>query len=227
MRTVGFIGAYDKTDLILFLAKMAVLSEKKVLVIDTTASQKTRYTVPAMSPTQKYITTFEEIDIAVGFSNIEEILDYTYEDVLNYDMLLIDIDSLAAYQNFGVDPLDEHCFVTGFDLYSIRRGLEVLEGLPAPTRVTKIYFTKDMLPEEDEYVMFLSQGLRVIWNEDIIYFPFERGDQNVINTNQRFAKIKIKGLSKDYLDALAFVAEENLGLTDSEVKKAMKIMEKA
>lgn len=227
MKKYIFLGGYDKTDLILFLAKMAVLSDKKVLVIDTTASQKTRYTVPAMSPTQKYITTFEEIDIAVGFSNIEEILDYTYEDVLNYDMLLIDIDSLAAYQNFGVEPLDEHCFVTGFDLYSIRRGLEVLEGLPSPTRVTKIYFTKDMLPEEDEYVMFLSQGLKVIWNEEIIYFPFERGDQNIINTNQRFAKIKIKGLSKDYLDALAFIAEENLGLTDSEVKKAMKTMEKA
>lgn len=227
MKKYIFLGGYDKTDLILFLAKMAVLSDKKVLVIDTTASQKTRYTVPAMSPTQKYITTFEDIDIAVGFSNIEEILDYTYEDVLNYDMLLIDVDSLAAYQNFGVEPLDEHCFVTGFDLYSIRRGLEVLEGLPSPTRVTKIYFTKDMLPEEDEYVMFLSQGLKVIWNEEIIYFPFERGDQNVINANQRFAKIKIKGLSKDYLDALAFIAEENLGLTDSEVKKAMKTMEKA
>lgn len=227
MKKYIFLGGYDKTDLILFLAKMAVLSGKKVLVIDTTASQKTRYTVPVMSPTQKYITTFEDIDIAVGFSNIEEILDYTYEDILNYDMLLIDVDSLAAYQNFGVEPLDEHCFVTGFDLYSIRRGLEVLEGLPSPTRVTKIYFTKDMLPEEDEYVMFLSQGLKVIWNEEIIYFPFERGDQNVINTNQRFAKIKIKGLSKDYLEALAFIAEENLGLTDTEVRKAMKIMEKA
>lgn len=227
MKKYIFLGGYDKTDLILFLAKIAVLSNKKVLVIDTTASQKTRYTVPAMSPTQKYITTFEDIDIAVGFSNIEEILDYTYEDVLNYDMLLIDIDSLAAYQNFGIEQIDEHCFVTGFDLYSIRRGLEVLEALPSPTRVTKIYFSKDMLPEEDEYIMFLTQGLKVIWNEEIIYFPFERGDQNVINTNQRFAKIKIKGLSKDYLDALAFIAEENLGLTDSEVRKAIKTMEKA
>ena len=227
MKKYIFFGGYDKTDLILFLAKMAVLSEKKVLVVDTTASQKTRYTVPTMSPTQKYITTFEDIDIAVGFSNIDEIVEYTYEDILNYDMLLLDIDSLTAYQNFGVEPLDEHCFVTGFDLYSIRRGLEVIEGLPSPTRVSKIYFTKDMLPEEDEYIMFLSQGLKVIWNDEIIYFPFERGDQNVINTNQRFAKIKIRGLSKNYLDALAFIAEENLGLTDSEVRKAMRIMEKA
>jgi hypothetical protein len=227
MKKYVFLGGYDKTDLILFLAKIAVLSNKSVLVIDTTASQKTRYTVPTMSPTQKYITTFENIDIAVGFSNIGDILDYTYEDTLNYDMVLIDIDSLVAYQNFDIDPLDEHCFVTGFDLYSIRRGLDVLEALPTPTRVTKVYFTKDMLPEEDEYVMFLSQGLKVIWNEEIIFFPFERGDQNVINTNQRFAKIKIKGLSKDYLDALEFMAIENLGLSENEVKKAIKIMEKA
>ena len=62
---------------------------------------------------------------------------------------------------------------------------------------------------------------------DIIYFPFERGDQNVINTNQRFAKIKIRGLSKEYLDALQFIAEENLGLSAGDVKKALKIMEKA
>lgn len=227
MKKYVFFGGYDKTDLLLFLAKMAVLSEKKVLLVDTTASQKMRYTVPTMSPTQKYITTFEDIDIAIGFDSFEDIQTYTYDDVLSYDMVILDVDSLWAYQSFGVDPLDEHCFVTGFDLYSIRRGLEVLQGLPAPTRVTKIYFTKDMLPEEDEYVMFLSQGLKVIWNDDIIFFPFERGDQNVINTNQRFAKIKIKGLSKDYIDALEFIAEENLGLTDGEVRKAIKIMEKA
>ncbi len=227
MKKYVFLGGYDKTDLILFLAKMAVLSDKTVLFIDTTASQKARYTVPAMAPTQKYITTFEGIDVAVGFSSMEDIIGYTYDGTIDYDMVILDVDSLMAYQNFGIEPLDEHCFVTGFDLYSIRRGLEVLEGLPAPTRVSKIYFTKDMLPDEDEYVMYLSQGLKVIWNEDIIYFPFERGDQNVINTNQRFGKIKIKGLSKDYIDALEFIAEENLGLTDGEVRKAIKIMEKA
>lgn len=227
MKKYVFFGGYDKTDLLLFLARIAVLSNKSVLLVDTTASQKARYTVPTMSPTQKYITTFEGIDIAIGFESMEDIAEYTYEGSLDYDMVILDVDSLWAYQSFGIQPLDEHCFVTGFDLYSIRRGVEVLEGLPSPTRVTKIYFTKDLLPEEDEYVMFLSEGLKVIWNEDIIYFPFERGDQNVINTNQRFAKIKIRGLSKEYLDALQFIAEENLGLSAGDVKKALKIMEKA
>lgn len=227
MKRYVFFGGYDKTDMLLFLSKMAVLSDKRVLFIDATASEKARYSVPAISPAQKYITTFEGIDIAVGFFDFQDILEYSCEETLNYDMVILDIDSLAAYQDFGIDPQDEHCFVTGFDLYSINRGMEVLQGLPAPTMVTKVYFTKDMMPEEDEYIMYLSQGLKVVWNEEIVFFPFERGDQNTINTNQRFGKIKIRGLSKDYLEALEFLAEQNLGLSSSEVKKAMKIMEKA
>lgn len=227
MRKYVFFGGYDKTDLILFLARMAVLSGKRVLFVDGTASERARYVVPAISPSQKYITTFEEIDVAVGFFDFQDILEYTGEETINYDMVILDIDSLAAYQDFGIDPQDEHCFVTGFDLYSINRGIEVLHGFTSPTMVTKVYFSKDMTPEEDEYIMYLSQGLNVTWNEEVVYFPFERGDQNTLNINQRFGKIKIRGLSKNYLEALEFLAEQNLGLTNSEVRKAMKIMEKA
>lgn len=227
MKKYAFIGGYDKTELLLFLAKIAILSEKRVLLVDATIPQKARYIVPVMSPTQKYITTFENIDIAIGFEDFEEILEYTYEENLPYDMVLVDIDSQNSYFNFEIQPSDEHCLVTGFDLYSLRKGIEVLEGISEPTKVTKIYFTKDLLPEEDEYVTMLSQDLKVIWNEDIIFFPFERGDRNVLNTNQRFGKIKIKGLSKDYIEAVMFVAEANLGLNNSQVKKAIKIMEKA
>lgn len=227
MKKYAFIGGYDKTELLLFLAKIAVLASRKVLIVDATVPQKARYIVPVMNPTQKYITTFEDIDIAVGFYSFNEILEYTQGGNFNYDMVLLDIDTPEAYFDFGIQPIDEHCFVTGFDLYSIKTGLETLQAIQTPTRVTKIYFTRDMLPEEDEYVMALSQSLKIIWNEDIIFFPFERGDRNVLNINQRFAKIKIKGLSKEYIDAVMFIAEENLGLKDGEIRKAIRIMEKA
>lgn len=227
MRKCAFIGGYNKTELILYLAKIATLTGQKVLFVDASVSQRARYIVPVMSPTAKYITTFEEIDIAVGFSDFQDILEYTYEETLNYDQILIDIDSPYAYDAFGIQSIDEHCFVTDFGLYSLRCGIEVLEGLQAPTRVTKIYFTKDMLPEEDEYLMTITQDLKVIWNEEIIFFPMENGDLNALYVNQRFAKIKIRGLSREYMDAVMFIATENLGLPDGEVRKAMKIMEKA
>ncbi len=73
MKKIGFIGAYDKTDLMVYVAKILTTLKKKILVIDATINQKARYIVPAINPTTTYITDFEDIDIAVGFSNIEDI----------------------------------------------------------------------------------------------------------------------------------------------------------
>ncbi len=67
MKKIGFIGAYDKTDLIVYLAKILTVLNQKVLVIDATVNQKARYIVPAINPTTSYVTDFEDIDIAVRF----------------------------------------------------------------------------------------------------------------------------------------------------------------
>ena len=68
MKKVGFVGAFDKTDLIIYIAKILAVLKKKVLIVDTTLTQKAKYIVPALNPTMSYITEFEEIDIAVGFN---------------------------------------------------------------------------------------------------------------------------------------------------------------
>ena len=73
MKKIGFIGAYDKTDLMLYVAKILATLKKKVLIVDNTITQKSRYIVPTMNPVVKYITDFEDIDIAVGFTDEEDI----------------------------------------------------------------------------------------------------------------------------------------------------------
>ena len=65
MKKIGFIGAYDKTDLIIYIAKILTAFDKRVLLIDATDNQKARYIIPAISPAPTYITSFEEIDVAV------------------------------------------------------------------------------------------------------------------------------------------------------------------
>ena len=77
MKKIGFIGAYDKTDLIIYISKLLVENGLKVLVIDGTTLQKTRYTVPCITPSKCYITTHEDIDIAIGFGTLQEIINYT------------------------------------------------------------------------------------------------------------------------------------------------------
>lgn len=76
MKKIGFIGAYDKTNLILYVAKTLVEAGKQVLFVDATVLQKARYIVPCIAPSKCYITEHEKIDVAVGFSDLEEIKKY-------------------------------------------------------------------------------------------------------------------------------------------------------
>ena len=230
MKKVGFIGAYDKTDLILYIAKILTALDNKVLVVDSTINQKARYVVPTINPALKYVTEFEEIDIAVGFNNIQDIKNYlglSEGQEMEYDIILIDIDNTESFEEFELENAQKNYFVTSFDNYSLKKGLEVLSNLKDVVSLTKVLFTKEMLKEEDDYLNFLALGYKVIWNEYRIYFPIENGDLSVIYENQRVAKIKFKKLSVQYKDGLAYISEEILGDTsESRVRKAIKAIEK-
>lgn len=230
MKKIGFIGAYDKTDLIVYLAKILTVLKHRVLVVDATINQKARYIVPAISPTTCYVTDFEDIDIAVGFSNTEDIKRYlglADDQEMEYDIILVDTDNVQGFQKFELATAEKNYFVTSFDNYSLKKGLEVLTGTQSVTNLTKILFSKEMLKEEDDYLNFLSLGYKVIWNEYRIYFPIENGDLSVIYENQRVAKIKFKRLSIQYKDGLAYLAEEILGdVSESNIRKAIKYIEK-
>lgn len=65
-----------------------------------------------------------------------------------------------------------------------------------------------MSDEEDEYLNYLSLGYKIKWQDEKIYFPLQTSDQEVIMENQRTEKIKYKGLSSEYKDALVYLASE-------------------
>ena len=230
MKKIGFIGAYDKTDLILYVAKILTVLGKKVLVIDSTINQKARYIVPVINPALKYVTEFEEIDIAVGFENIQDIKNYlglSDNQDMEYDIILVDTDDIEGFNSYGLEEASKNYFVTSFDNYSLKKGLEVLGGLKNPISLTKVIFSKEILKEEDDYLNFLSLGYKVIWNEYRLYFPIENGDLSVIYENQRVAKIKFKTLSVQYKDGLAYLAEEILGdVSESNIRRVIKNIEK-
>ncbi|MCI8410925.1 MAG: hypothetical protein HFJ40_00425 [Clostridia bacterium] len=230
MKKIGFIGAYDKTDLIIYIAKILTTLDKKVLIVDSTLAQKARYVVPVINPTAMYITEYEEIDIAVGFSNMEEIKKYlgvSENQELEYDVMFVDTDNIQGFNNFKLEDAQKNYFVTSFDVYSLKKGLEALIELKNVVSLTKVFFSKEMLKEEDDYLNFLSLGYKIVWNENRIYFPIENGDLSVIYENQRVAKVKFKKLSIQYKDSLAYLAEEILGdVSETRVRKAIKIIER-
>lgn len=231
MKKVSFIGSYDKTDLILYVAKILVAMDKKVLVVDSTINQKAKYIVPVIKPTKAYVTEFEQIDVAVGFKNYNEIKEYLGMPIhaeLQYDIVLLDIDNYESILEFNVNNQDKNYFVTGFDLYTLKRGLEILSGITNILNLTKIVFSKMATKEDDDYLNFLSLGYKIVWNDEIIYFPFEVGDQSVIAENQRVAKIKFKKLSEQYKEALIYIVQQILEQDEyPKMKKIFKQLEKA
>lgn len=211
MKTISFIGAYDKTDLLLYLAKIFTTMGKKVLIIDTTILQKAKYIVPVISPAKAYVTSYEDIDIAVGlynYSSIKSYLGLPEHAVLTYDYIFIDVDSIEEMRNFNISETNKKYFVTGFDSYSLKRGLEILAGMGETLELKKVLFSKNISYEEEEYFNYLALGTKVKWDDETIYFPLEQGDQGVIIENQMVQKIKFKKLTELYKESLLYIANE-------------------
>ena len=76
MKKIGFVGVFDKTDLILCISKILTKAEARVLFIDATSIQKTKYVIPTIMPTISYLTDYQGIDIAVGFGDINQVKGY-------------------------------------------------------------------------------------------------------------------------------------------------------
>ena len=225
MKKIGFVGAFEKTDLIIYAAKILTETNKRVLVIDTTVLQKAKYIVPTILPTKFYVTNYEGIDIAVGFKNLETLDKYLTGIEENYDVILIDIDSPEMFEQFDMSKSDKLYFVTAFDNFSLRRGIEIIGNVESKVRMSKILFERDIIEENDEYLNLLSLTFPVEWNIEKLYFPYDQGDLSAIIENQRVAKIQLRNLSEQYRDSLLMLVQEIEPTTrTSEIKRIFKTL---
>ncbi len=209
MRKIGFIGAFDKTDLIIYIAKILTEVGKKILVVDATILQKARYTIPYIAPTKFYVTEYEKIDIAIGFDDLEAIDRYLGNIDKTYDIILIDVDSIEKFETFKMLESEKLYFVTAFDNYSLNKGMEIIGSIKEKEiKMKKILFEHEFSEENDEYLNLLSLTYPVKWEEDEIYFPYEQGDLTAIIENQRITKIRFKNLTEEYRESLFVLAKE-------------------
>lgn len=223
MKKIGFIGAYDKTDLIIYISKILVVNKAKVLIVDSTTLQKTRYTIPFIEPSKYYITTYENIDIAIGFSTLESIKEYMNVKELDYDFVMIDVDNQEGMENFEIVNCEKIYFVTAFDNYSLKKGLEIIGDSKEKLVMTKILFSARMEPSENDYLNFLSFYYSVKWEKEKIYFPLEIGDNAIIIQNQRSARISFKELSSEYKTGIyQIVLQIAPKISGNSIKKILK-----
>ena len=240
MKKIGFIGAFDKSNFIIYTAKLLEQLNYKVLLVDATNMQKLKYIIPSINPTKAYITNFENMDFAVGFASWEEIEKYlgikfdsndeedddeTDKEQKNemYDYVLIDVDDAEKIEKFNIQNSEKNYFVTSFDMYSLRKGISILGGFSNEIKLTKILFSYETYKEDEEYLNLLSMEYKISWDEYTIYFQILGEDNKVFEENQKFEKIRYKRLSPNYKESLAYIIQDiekkhNIG----NIKKLMK-----
>lgn len=189
---------------------MLIEFRKKVLLIDATATNRARYIVPSISPTQFYITEYQGIDVAVGFKTLQELHQYLKTNELPYDFVLFDVDSYVKFERFNIAEVDKKFFVTDFNTYSLKRGLEIIGKREEKIEMTKVLFSGKMLKAEEDYLNFLSVNYSVKWDKDKIYFPYDCEDMMAIMENQRISKITLKNLSMEYKEGLFHITQQIL-----------------
>lgn len=223
MEKIAFIGGYDKTDMLFYIAKILVTMGKKVLIVDATVPQKARYIIPTLTPTLTYITTNDNVDFGIGFDTMDKLREYMAEEGSNieYDYIFLDIDSRKRYRGFELMPEDRHYLVTNFDIYSLKKAVEVLKGIEMKTIIKKVYFTKDLSEDEDRYLRFLTKDCNVSFEKEPIHFSLDINDMEAIQKNQRDNMIRYKPLSKNYRLGIFFLVEEISGESTGAIKRAL------
>lgn len=230
MKKVGFIGAYDKANLIMCVAKILSMKGKNVLVVDTTAEQKLKYIVPTLEPTMTYITTWEDIDVAIGFKKIEQIYNYvgSTEEMMEYDTILMNIDSLDSMKGMRVDENDSNCFVTAMDLYSIKKGIDIFKNIERPIRLIKVIFSREMNEADNQYIDYLAEEANMLWDQKQIFFPLILDDKYIEMDNQLIYRLGLRTMSSLYKDSLATLIGmlfEN-EIREQDAKKIIRVLER-
>lgn len=223
MKKIGFIGAFEKTDLIVYIARILTELGKRVLVVDTTILQKARYIIPCIAPVKSYVTEYERIDVAVGFEELDSLTNYIGDIENDYDIVLVDIDTYEKFDSFEMANSEKLYFVTAFDSFSLKKGIEVIGTMRQKVKMEKILFSREYIEEEEEYLNLLSMTYPIEWSEEKIHFPYDQGDLTAIIENQRVTKIKLKNLSEEYRSSLFMLTQEIVPeVKIGEIKKAFK-----
>lgn len=138
---------------------------------------------------------------------------------------MIDVDNEEAFKNLEMYTSDKNYFVTSFDNYSLKKGLEIVGKSRKKEKVlmTKILYAKNIKKADEEYLDFLSFNYAVEWSNGKIYFPFDNGDATIIIENQRSARISYIELSQEYKEGITNIVNQIAPeISTTDIKKILK-----
>ena len=206
MEQIGFIGSYDKKDLLLNVGTVLTNLGKSVLIVDATSVQRMRYVVPNVSTNQSFtfVSEYSKIDVALGFMNLNGVAQYLRRN-LDYDYILIDCDNPQTMNSFGITSMKKIFFVTSYEQYDMMKGAETLRYVQLPIEVIKVISTTNMVDAEDKLLNSKVANSNIKWSNKRIEFSDLDVDRKAILKNQFSRQISFKSFSKDYKQWLEYL----------------------
>ena len=169
------------------------------------------------------------MDYAIGFESLNEIGEYlsvkdiSSEEYWPYDYMIIDIDSESAIEDFGVENSIDNYFVTTFDIYSLKKGVEILKNIPSTMTMSKILINYNIKKEDEEYILYLSADTKVVWNDFSIYIPILDENEQLMEENQRVYRARLKKLIPEYQEGIIYIVQNIVkDQSTNKIKKMVK-----
>ena len=241
MKLIGFVGNADKTELVMYIAKVIATLGKKTIYIDATTTQKTRYIIPTIGDTEEqnqYVVQHDGVEFAIGFTNMLELKKYFLskgEDFTEFEYVIVDTDNNEMCEEYDLKSANNLFFVTSFDKFHVIKGIELLKYMCAMKRkadpdaqlvLTKLVYYSDINTADSKFIDGLAENLPLLWAHNTINFPYDQGDLSVNIQNQYGNKIDVKNLSKIYKEAIIDTVALITADEKSVLKKVMKNIEK-
>lgn len=227
MEQIGFIGFYDKKDILLNIGKIYSCIGKRTLVVDATMMQRMRYIVPNVSANHSitYVSEYEGTDVAVGFMNLGQIAQYLGTNQLNYDFIIIDSDNIQTMYSFMIPSMKKIFYVTSYDKFEVEKSKELFENFNRPLQLTKVIISSNLNANEDKYLVHTLENNLIKFDRKVEVL-FEDTDRNRAATlqSQLVQNISFKNYTSTYKDSLeylaALIAEDMI--SQSEIKSVIK-----
>lgn len=208
MEQIGFIGFYDKKDILLNIGKIFSYLGKKTLIVDATMMQRMRYIVPNVSANNSitYVSEYQGTDVAVGFMNLGQIAQYLGTNQLNYDFIIIDSDNIQTMYSFMIPNMKKIFYVTSYDKFEVEKSKELFANINRPMILTKVAISSNLNADESNFLVHTLENNYIKFDKDREVL-FEDSDKNraVILQSQLVNEISFKKFTNTYKDSLEYI----------------------
>ncbi|THF74382.1 hypothetical protein [Cohnella fermenti] len=234
MKQALFLGATEKSHLLLTLGKLLVQAELRVLLVDSTIAQTIHGYLP-VSDTRpgSFVLEFEGLDIAAGFINrgqLERHFRQQGGQMTDYDVLLLDTDHTEFVKGCDLSDMTLRVWCASPDRRILSKNAELLQRLclaeaavqPVPFVKLVHPFVPTAIPEA--YFDALQSAETLRWGDLELRIPLNERDVIARFENQHHARIAAKRLSGPYVQAVMALAKAITGFEDRTIKNAWRRM---